>query len=148
MLDVARPEDLLAISELLRSNGLPTEDLHAAGVQAHWVCRDADRVVGTVALDIVGTVAVLRSLVTDRAWRGQRIATALCDAAEDEARKRRVTELYLLTETATGLFARRGYQAIDRTAVPGGIAQHRQFASGCCQCAQAMVKSLGAARSA
>jgi amino-acid N-acetyltransferase len=142
-LDVAKADDLPAIRGLLSSNGLPIEDLDASAVQAQWVWRIADRVVGTVALDVVGSAAVLRSLVTDSAFRGQRIATALCDAAEDEARRRRVTAVYLLTESAAEVFARRGYRPIDRSTVPDSVARHRQFASGCCQCAHTMMKSFG-----
>jgi N-acetylglutamate synthase-like GNAT family acetyltransferase len=139
---VADPGDLTNIQELLRSNGLPTEDLDAAGVRTHWVWREAGRVVGTAGLDVVGSFAVFRSLATEEAFRGQGIATALCDAAEEEAHRRGVTALYLLTETAPALFERRGYRTIDRASVPESIACHRQFASGCCQCAVAMVKSL------
>jgi amino-acid N-acetyltransferase len=142
-LHVANADDLPAIRALLLSNGLPIDDVDASPVQAHWVWRNADRVVGTVALDVVGSVAVLRSLVTDPGFRGQRIATALCDAAEDEARQRRVTAVYLLTESAVEVFARRGYRAIDRSTVPDSVAQHRQFGSGCCQCAHTMMKSFG-----
>lgn len=141
-LEVAQTGDLANIRTLLRANGLPTEGLDAGGVQAHWVWREADRVVATVALDVVGTVAVIRSLATDPTFRGQRIATVLCDAAEDEARRRGVTAVYLLTESAAELFAGRGYRAIDRATVPDGIARHWQFASGCCQCGRTMVKSF------
>jgi amino-acid N-acetyltransferase len=142
-LEVAQAADLANIRALLRSNGLPIEDLDAGGVQTHWVWRDADRVVATVGLDVVGTVAVIRSLVTDSAFRGQHIASALCDAAEDEGRRRGVTSVYLLTESAAELFERRGYRAVDRATVPDGVACHRQFASGCCRCARTMVKSVG-----
>jgi amino-acid N-acetyltransferase len=141
--EIAQADDLASIRALLRSNGLPTEDLDAGGAQAHWVWRDAAGVVATVGLDVVGTVAVLRSLVTDAAFRGQHLATALCDAAEDEARFRGVTAVYLLTESAADLFERRGYRAVDRATVPNDVGRHRQFASGCCQCARTMVKSLG-----
>jgi amino-acid N-acetyltransferase len=141
-LEVARVSDLDNIRALLRSNGLPTEDLDASGVQAHWVWRDAGCVVGTVGLDIVDTAAVIRSLVTDPGFRGRHIATALCDAAEEAARRRGVTAVYLLTESAVGLFERRAYRAINRAAVPDAVARHRQFASGCCQCAHTMMKAF------
>ena len=141
-LEVAQAGDLADIRALLRSSRLPAEDLDAGGVHAHWVWREAGRVVGTAGLDVVGTVAVMRSLVTDPEFRGQGIATALCDAAEDEARRRGVTAVYLLTESAAALFERRGYRTVDRATVPDGIARHRQFASGCCQCARAMVKAF------
>jgi amino-acid N-acetyltransferase len=140
--EVARVSDLDDIRSLLRSNGLPTEDLEASGVEAHWVCRDAGRVAGSVGMDVVGTVAVVRSLVTDPEFRGQHVATALCDAVEDHARRRGVTAAYLLTESASGFFERRGYRAVARAAVPDAVSRHRQFASGCCQCASTMMKAL------
>lgn len=139
--DHARVAEAESIRTLLLSCGLPTEDLDA-GVQAHWVWRDAGRVVGTIGLDLVGAVAVIRSLATDAAFRGAGIATALCEAAEDEARRRGVAAVYLLTESAAGFAERRGYRVIERASVPDSVAQHRQFASGCCQCARTMVKSF------
>lgn len=142
MIEVARLADLDNIRTLLQSNGLPADDLDDNGVQSHWVCRDANRVVATVGLDIIGAEAVLRSLVTHSDFRGEGIATALCDTAEGEARRRRVTAVYLLTESAAGFAEGRGYRTVDRATVPESVAQHRQFASGCCQCARAMVKSL------
>lgn len=76
-IDVAQLDDLDDIRTLLQSSRLPAEDLDVGGVQAHWVWRNAGRVVGTVGLDVVG------------------------------------------------------------------VAEHRLFASGCCKCACAMVKSIG-----
>jgi N-acetylglutamate synthase-like GNAT family acetyltransferase len=54
-----------------------------------------------------------------------------------------VSTVYLLTESATDFFAsQRGYAVVDRAAVPQGVAQHRQFARGCCGCASTMMKAL------
>lgn len=141
-IDVAQPTDLVGIRTLLQSSGLPSEDVDASGVQSHWVSRDAGLVVGTIGLDVVGAEAVIRSLVTHSAFRGAGIATALCDAAEEEARRRGVIAVYLLTESASRFAERRGYRTIDRATVPDSVAQHRQFASGCCRCACTMVKSF------
>jgi amino-acid N-acetyltransferase len=142
-LEVARVSDRDDIHALLRSNGLPTEDFEASGIESHWVWRDAGRVVATVGMDVIGTAAVVRSLVTMSPYRGQHVATALCNAVEDDARARGVTAVYLLTESAAELFERRGYRIVDRATVPLDIARHRQFASGCCECARALVKVLG-----
>ena len=139
---VAQGVDAEVIRALLRSNGLPTEDFDENGIQSHWVWRDANQVVGTVGLDIIGAESVIRSLVTHPDFRRQGIATALCDVAEGEAARRGVTAVYLLTESAADFVQRRGYHMIDRAKVPDSIARHRQFASGCCKCAAAMVKWL------
>ena len=95
-----------------------------------------------MGLDVVASGAVLRSLATHPASRGQGIATALCDAAEAEAVRRGITGVYLLTESAAGFAERRGYRAIERSTVPAPVAEHRQFATAVCQSATAMAKSL------
>ena len=141
-LERARAADLDEIRTLLRSSGLPSEDVDAAGPQAHWVWRSGSRVVGTVGLDVVASGAVLRSLATHPDFRGQGIATALCDAAEAEAVRRGATSVFLLTESAAGFVERRGYRAIERSTVPAPVAAHRQFATAVCQSAMAMAKSL------
>ena len=138
----AQVADLGRIRELLRASGLPTEDVDAAGAQAHWVWREAGRVVGAVGLDLLGNDAVLRSLVTDAACRGRGIASGLCEAAEGEARRRGASRVYLLTETAVRFAEGRGYRAVDRSVVPSAVAGHRQFATGCCACAAALAKVL------
>ena len=111
MLDRARLEDGEEIEELLRSVGLPADDVAGEGLFAHWVWRRDGRVVATVGLDIVGSEAVLRSLATHADCRGQRIASALCDAAEEEARRQSVAAIYLLTEATQSFAEHRGYHA-------------------------------------
>ena len=142
MLDRARLEDAAEIEELLRSVGLPAADVAGDGLFAHWVWRRDGRVVATVGLDIVGSEAVLRSLATHADCRGQRIASALCDAAEEEARRQSVAAVYLLTEAAQRFAEQRGYHIVSRASVPESVASHRQFRTGCCGCAPAMAKRL------
>lgn len=142
MLDRARLEDGEEIEELLRSVGLPADDVAGEGLFAHWVWRRDGRVVATVGLDIVGSEAVLRSLATHADCRGQRIASALCDAAEEEARRQSVAAIYLLTEATQSFAEHRGYHIVARASVPESVASHRQFRTGCCGCASAMAKRL------
>jgi amino-acid N-acetyltransferase len=48
------------------------------------------------------------------------------------ARERGVRRLYLLTETAERYFLARGFERINRSAVPAAIASMEEFRGACC----------------
>jgi amino-acid N-acetyltransferase len=60
-----------------------------------------------VGLEPCGQDALLRSLVVAPDERAHGLGTSLVEHAEQEARKRGLRALYLLTTTAEGFFSRR-----------------------------------------
>ncbi len=60
------------------------------------------------------------------------------------ARAARITELVLLTQTATEFFARHGYRVIERAAAPQDMQGSEEFRSLCPGSATCMAKSLSA----
>ena len=74
--------------------------------------------------------------------RGRRIASRLCDEAEARAAAAGAKRVFLLTETAEELFARRGYRRLDRAAAPPEVAASREFALVCPASAVLMVREL------
>jgi N-acetylglutamate synthase-like GNAT family acetyltransferase len=82
------------------------------------VCRLSGTIVGTVGLEVMGDLGLLRSLAVLPELRGQRLGHALWDGARDLARRRGISRLYLLTTTAAGLFSRCGFKAVARDEVP------------------------------
>ena len=86
---------LSAAIELLKQANLPTEDLTAAHCESFFYAGPASRPTGLVGLEILGDVALLRSLVVDPARRGTGEGTALLRHAEKQARARGVRTLYL-----------------------------------------------------
>jgi amino-acid N-acetyltransferase len=127
---LASPQDLQAVTRLLDANGLPSADI-ARHLHACLVARAGHEIVGVVGLEVYGARALLRSLCVEAAHRRHAVAATLCDHIETLAHSLGVTELYLLTTTAEGYFARRGYRTVPRDTVPPEIAATEQFRALC-----------------
>ena len=127
---------------LLAAHHLPTADLGPGTTVrlAGWV--EGGRVLGVVGLETFGPVALLRSLAVAGAARGRGLGAALVAHAEQAAVALGAADAYLLTETAEGFFARRGYRRVDRAAAPPAIARTSQFAGLCPASAVFMAKVL------
>lgn len=141
-LRTATPADDAAVRELLRSAGLPADDV-AAGAQEYVLAHDGRRLVGTVGLEVVGADGLVRSLAVVPDWRGRGVAHALHERALAIARRRGVRALYLLTTTAERYAARKGFERIDRAEVPPGILGLPQFRALCPATAACMRLRLG-----
>jgi amino-acid N-acetyltransferase len=105
MIDRAEAKDIDDVLSLLAGAHLPVE-----GVAEHFgqffVARDGGRVVGCVGQERYGNVSLLRSLTVSPDLRQGGLGKALARRLLDEARASGVSEVVLLTTTATGFFAR------------------------------------------
>lgn len=140
-IEPARPADLPALAELLARSGLPLDGL-AGCLPAALVARHAGAVVGSVALELYGRSALLRSLAADASWRGRGLGQRLTLAALDLARQQGVSQVYLLTETAAGFFPRFGFRTLPRDAVDPAVQRSVEFVSACPASAVAMVADV------
>ncbi len=131
--------DLAAIFDLLEKSHLPTEGL-AEHVSSMLIARDRDTIVGCAALEIYGKQALLRSVAVDESIRGQGWGKSLTCAALDLANTLGISEVYLLTETATTFFPRFGFTMIARSDVPANVRQSVEFATACPDSAIAMAR--------
>ena len=126
----AEPGDVRAVLDLLVQAGLSL-----AGVPDETavllVAEEAERVVGAAGLELHDGDGLLRSVATAPDCRGRRVATTLCEQIELRAESLGLRRLYLLTETAEGFFAKRGYQRVERAEAPRAIAGSRQFETLC-----------------
>jgi amino-acid N-acetyltransferase len=86
--------------------------------------------------------ALLRSVAVKAAFRKQEIALKLTRAALDLAKHHKVTNVYLLTETASTLFSKIGFTHIQRSDVPEDIRRSAEFTTLCPTTCMAMTKSL------
>jgi len=129
-IDAAASSDLGAYLGLLARAGLPPDGLVDCLATA-LVARAGDALVGAVALELYGTHALLRSLVVDVAERGSGVGSALVGAALALARRHRVSEVVLLTETAAPFFARLGFAGVLRADVPESVQASVQFRTVC-----------------
>jgi amino-acid N-acetyltransferase len=137
----ATPADLPAIFQLLDDSRLPR-----AGLDAHvattLVAQEDGALVGTAALELYGTAALLRSVAVKSALRGQGLGQALATSALDLGRQRGVATVYLLTETASGFFRKLGFRPIARADVDAAVRRSVEFTTACPQSALVMVRSL------
>ncbi len=139
----ASSADLDQIRDLLRACDLPTEDVTAALLSHFLVARTPERLIGCVGLEPTGgRAALLRSLAVAPHHRGLGVAARLCDEIEEQARADNVSELYLLTTTASDYFATRGYCRVDGGALPESVRATAEFRQLCPATAVAMKKDL------
>jgi amino-acid N-acetyltransferase len=127
------------IAELLASCGLPTDDL-AANSRVTFYGTEPAPPQGVVALEGVGSVALLRSLAVAPEFRGRGLGIALVAHAESAATNRGVAALYLLTTSARAFFAERGYHEVPRSSAPSEVSALPQFTTLCPSSAALMVK--------
>ena len=143
-LEVPVPEDEPRIRELLILCELPHEDISPEHLRHFFVVREKGDFVGVVGVQILGRFGLLRSLAVDPRWRRRGVGLHLTDKAEEYATSMKIEALYLLTMTAEGFFAGRGYQRVERTSVPASIQGTAEFKRLCPVTAVCMVKYLKA----
>jgi amino-acid N-acetyltransferase len=129
------------VERLLAASGLPTDDVRSGAAQFYIVTAGGD-VVGVGGLEPYGAAGLLRSVAVREPARGSGVGTAICEELEDRARAEGVEVLYLLTTTAAGFFADRGYEEVERTTAPAAIRETTQFEDLCPATAACMRKGL------
>jgi len=140
-LEPVQDGDLDDVAALLAANDLPTGDLAVDPVRL-YVARVGDERVGVGGFESHGDAGLLRSLVVEDDRRGEGFGGAICVALGARAREAGVETLYLLTTTAAGFFADRGFESVPRAAAPAPIHETRQFATLCPASATCMRKRL------
>lgn len=125
----AQAADAAAIRALLRSSGLPVEDI--GEVSSFLVARSGEILVGTIGLERAGDTGLLRSLAVRSDARGKGVAHALCDALLLRARSTGAKSVYLLTTDAQGFFRKLGFVEVARGSAPEAIRGTAQFGTLC-----------------
>jgi amino-acid N-acetyltransferase len=140
----ASADDLPAIKALLDLCDLPAEDLGPAHLQHFVTCRAGERIVGTVGVEPLGETGLLRSLAVAPDFRGKSLARELWARARQKATRMGVSQLYLLTTTADGLFARWGFKQVPRDEVAELVRSTSQYSAICPTTAVVMAIDLTA----
>src|SRR5437016_9778364 len=121
---------------------LPADDVGDARM-LFWRFETVEDIpVGFGGLEIHGSDALLRSVVTLPPLRQIGMGAAMVAMLETEARALKCHAIYLLTGSDTTFFARRGYAACAHRDVPADVRGSRQFAALCPPTASAMVKHI------
>lgn len=146
IIELAQPSDFSEILALLDACGLPEAGLACRPGVLITVAREDGRIVGCAALELYGQQALLRSVAVAADRRGRGLGDRVVEAALGLAGRLSVSDLYLLTDSAEGFFARHGFETFDRSRVPSAVAASPGFAT--CHCADAicMARSLEARR--
>lgn len=119
------------VVRLLESSDLPTSDLTDAHMSHFFYAGLATNPDGVVGVQLFGADALLRSLVVGNASRRRGLGQKLVERAEQHARERGATTIYLLTTTAEAFFKARGYASTPRDRAPPSIQCTAEFSSLC-----------------
>ena len=144
-IDRATGADAGAMLALMKRAQLPTDGLESH-LEAAFVARNGDRVVGSAAIELYPDGGLLRSVAVDAGCRGTGLGGRLTAAAIDEAQRRQLPALYLLTTTAEDFFPRFGFERITRDEVPASVQNSIEFRGACPASAVVMLKRLPASR--
>lgn len=137
-----RPGEEPDVIRLIADCQLTTQDLSADTLKDFIVCRQGNRIIGVVGLEITKHGALLRSLAVAESDRDRGVGGALVRSAERYARFRGAQTLFLLTMTAAPFFARHHYSVFERSAAPEGIQATNEFKTLCPDSAVCLRKDL------
>src|SRR5215471_1480778 len=136
------PSEWSRAQQLVAASGLPIDDLRVSSSKNFLAAVEGDQLVGTVAVESIGSDSLLRSLAVDPAKRGNGIGRKLVRAAEEKSRKIGATRIFLFTNTAAEFFASVDYRRVPREAASEAIRNHAQFRTLCPASAAFMEKNL------
>lgn len=137
----AAATESVAIRELLASAGLPVDDLDTSTIE-WWVADREGELAGVVGLERHGQAGLLRSLAVNDRIRGGGLGRRLVERIELHARSQGLSQLVLLTQTASNFFSRLGYERVERQTIPAAVRDSAQFRSICPASAACMRKYL------
>ena len=134
-------ESFEAFRALLRSSGLPADDLdYRRDLLVGYY--EGDELVGTGGLEVYRNYALLRSLSVKMGIRGKAVGSTITEFLLSEAKKRQLRGVYLLTETAPGFFIKKGFAEVSRQDVPAEVRNSQEFANLCSESATVMALPL------
>ncbi len=134
----SRPSEAAARA-LLASCDLPAEDLETKNFEHFFGCGSEGSPGGIVGVELLGEVALLRSLAVSEGARGKGWGKQLVAHAEAYAVTNGARSLYLLTTSAERFFESLGFAPADRAETPLAIRSTKQFAGLCLQIQSAAV---------
>src|SRR5216684_2704048 len=96
--------------KLVSASGLPRGGLDDAEL---WCVKgEGGLILGVAGLETWGRQGLLRSVAVGNGYRKAGVGTSLVRHVISEARKKKISEVYLITETAPLFFERLGFGAI------------------------------------
>ncbi len=140
-LRLCKKSDLTQIKSLLKSEGLPSEDINEH-LKNIIIVEEKGVILGFGAMEKYNKVGLFRSLVVTKKRRSEKIGSTIYQHIEDLSKLMKMENLYLLTETASEYFKKLGFIEITREEVPGEIKNTKQFSNLCPASATVMKKTI------
>ena len=137
----ARASDIDSISGLLSSSDLPLDGV-ADTVADFYVAEAMGTVVGSVGIETHGEYGLLRSAAVSEALRGRGVGRRLVTEALNDASRRGMRALYLLTTTAEEYFPSFGFEKVERSSVPAELNDSAELKGACPASATVMRRGL------
>lgn len=119
------------MKSFLAENKLPNGDLKLDNNYFFAYYDDGGKMVGTGGLEFYSSHALLRSIAVSETLRGTSVGKKIVSHLIDEADRRNIREIFLLTETAPIFFQKLGFQNVSRETVPEEVKASTEFASVC-----------------
>jgi len=135
----AHPADIHDVRLLLKGCKLPDGGIEDQLADAFTVAEQDGAIIGVAGIEIYGDHGLLRSVAVSKPYRGKSVGRLLVKECLARARRRGVSDIYLLTIDAQGYFEALGFTAVSRDQVPHNITKSHEFVSLCPETAIAMV---------
>ncbi len=134
--------DTKAIETLLRLAQLPADGV-SANPGNFSVATENGTLAGVAGFEDCGeNLGLLRSVAVQPEYRNRGIARELCHRVMTQALQSGISDLYLLTTTAQGYFAKLGFAVINRAETPEAIRGTQQYRELCPDSAIIMHRSI------
>lgn len=126
----------------LQASGLPKDDLVLEN-SVFLVSRDGDgNIIASGGFETYGPYALLRSVAIAPLLRNMGFGVLIVGELLAQAKKKQVSKVYLLTETAEVFFAKLGFERVGREDAPSEIKASTEFSSVCPVSAVLMVSEI------
>jgi amino-acid N-acetyltransferase len=127
---VCQKQDIPQVEALLRSSGLPTEDVTLHKIDFLLAVGNKE-IIGCIGLEKYRDHGLLRSLAVKDLFRNQGVGSALYENFVIYCRQQGVWNLHLFTIDAHEFFQARGFTITNRSSAPESIQQTTEFTQLC-----------------
>jgi N-acetylglutamate synthase-like GNAT family acetyltransferase/thioredoxin reductase len=142
----AAANDWPAVAALLEANKLPLDGAREH-LSNYLLATDDDEIVGCAGAEVYGSVALLRSVAVAPRLRGRRVGRALVTRMLEEAARRQIGSIHLLTVTAPEYFSQFGFKRGPIEHAPLALKASAEMSGACPACSAFMSLRLNQAAS-
>jgi amino-acid N-acetyltransferase len=133
--------DRAAVEALLVAAQLPLDGIEDC-FDRFFVAQDESGIVGAAGLEVWGEHGLLRSVVVAPRASRRGLGRALTELVRQDAQRRGLRSLYLLTMSAAGYFDDLGFERVRREDLPAALSKSTQLQGACPASAIAMRVAL------